>query len=125
MGVGAARRIADSLRDKQRHRNCGQKELGIDWVEQNLREISPPVPPVKWVCLGWDGRWFGLRGWMLVHVLVGDGSVGRVHLYSRMGEENPTCATAKRAERLDLRWLHVDDIVRATDWAGRLRQRVQ
>jgi len=86
------------------------------------RHCPPPAVPVKWVCLGWDGRWCGLYGWMLVHVLVGDGSVGRVHLYSRVVEEHPTCASAKRAQ-LALNCVNIDEFMQATDWAGRLRER--
>ena len=55
-----------------------------------------PVFRHKWACIGWDGRWNGFYGWMLIHVFVGDGRVPRVHVYSRHFEENPTCATCKR-----------------------------
>jgi hypothetical protein len=77
-----------------------------------------PTTPVKWACLGWDGKWCGLYGWMLVHALVGDGSVGRVHIYSRLVEEHPSCASVKRGQ---YSLANVDDIIRATNWAGRLR----
>ena len=68
-------------------------------VQQAARNPFP-VFQSKWVCVGWDGRWVGFYGWMLIHVFVGDGGVPRVHVYSRQFEENPTCATAKRGEAM-------------------------
>lgn len=59
---------------------------------------SPRVPPPRrYVCIGWDGQWFGFTGWGLQHHLVGDAWTWRVHLYSRMVTENPSCATANRS----------------------------
>ena len=55
-----------------------------------------PVFPHKWACIGWDARWNGFYGCMLIHVFAGDGSVPRVHVYSRNFGENPTCATSRR-----------------------------
>ena len=86
------------------------------------RGNPPPSSPSKWIALGWDGNWAGLYGWMLVHVLIGDGTVGRVHLYSRMVEEHPTRATAVR-DQSDLQCVNLEDLLRASDWMGRLRAR--
>ena len=53
-------------------------------------------PPARYVCIGWDGKWFGFSGWGLTHVLLGDGSLRRVHVFSRLVSENPNCATVNR-----------------------------
>ena len=87
----------DSLRPEGgAARSCDLSELTpAACIEQAGRNPFPDFGS-KWVCVGWDGRWFGFYGWMLIHVFVGDGSVTRVHVYSRQFEENPTCATASR-----------------------------
>ena len=50
------------------------------------------------MCVGWDKQWVGFRGWAIPHMLVGDPTLRRVHVYSRVVEEHPTCATASRVE---------------------------
>lgn len=85
---------------------------------------SNPAPrfPVKWIGLGWCGDWCGLFGWMLPHLLIGDGAVGRVHLYSRMVSSNPTSVTAKR-DRTDLLEVDWSEILKVTmSWEGRTRR---
>lgn len=80
-----------------------------------------PTFPAKWIGLGWDGQWAGLYGWMMIHALVGDGSVGRVHMYSRMVDESPVSVTRKRARLREEDVLGVHDLMLANDWIGRLR----
>ena len=48
--------------------------------------------------MGWDQAWVGFRGWALAHMLVGSPDPRRVHVFSRIVEEHPTCATANRME---------------------------
>ena len=74
-------------------------ELAVLTVAECVQQADRnPFPrfPHKWACIGWDARWNGFYGWMLIHVFVGDGRIPRVHVYSRQFEENPTCATCKR-----------------------------
>jgi hypothetical protein len=84
-----------------------------------------PTFPAKWIGLGWDGQWAGIYGWMMVHVLVGDGRVGRVHMYSRMVDESPVSVTRKRARLSEEEAFGVHDLMLANDWIGRLRRQGQ
>ena len=93
-----------------------------DAFEQAKRN-SFPAFPAKWIGVGWDGQWAGLFGWMMIHVLVGDGCVGRVHMYSRMVDESPVSVTRKRAQMSEEEvYLVEHDLMLANDWIGRLRR---
>ena len=93
-----------------------------DAFEQAKRN-SFPTFPAKWIGVGWDGQWAGLFGWMMIHVLVGDGCVGRVHMYSRMVDESPVSVTRKRAQMSEEEvYLVEHDLMLANDWIGRLRR---
>ena len=56
-----------------------------------------PRLPFTHVCLGWDGEPIGFTGWGVLHALLGDPAPRRLHVYSRIVTEHPSCATAKRA----------------------------
>lgn len=62
------------------------------------RRNPHPTFPHRWVAIGWDGRWNGLYGWMLIHVLAGDGALLRFHVYSRQLREHPSSATVTRPQ---------------------------
>ena len=64
------------------------------------RRNPHPTFSHKWVCLGWDGRWNGIYGWMLIHAFAGDGAVLRFHVYSRVLTEHPSAATVVRQQQV-------------------------
>ena len=77
-----------------------------------------PIFPSQWIALGWDGDWIAFYGWAMIHVLIGDGSVARVHLYSRRVKEHPTCASANRigydgvdGDTVDSEWVSLSTIL--------------
>ena len=70
-------------------------EEAMEMAARNGRRLQPPR---RYVCVGWDKQWVGFRGWAIPHMLVGDPTLRRVHVYSRVVEEHPTCATASRVE---------------------------
>ena len=59
----------DSLRPEGgAARSCDLSELTpAACIEQAGRNPFPDFGS-KWVCVGWDGRWFGFYGWMLIHL---------------------------------------------------------
>jgi hypothetical protein len=67
----------------------------LDMANKNGRRARPPR---RWVCVGWDKQWVGFRGWAVAHMLVGGYAPRRVHVYSRIVQEHPSCASAGRIE---------------------------
>ena len=82
-----------------------------------------PMPsfPAKWIGMGWDGEWGGLYGWAMIHALVGDGAVERVHLYTRMVDKCPVSVTRTREQLTEEDALSERDLMVANEWIGRLR----
>ena len=91
-------------------RACDLKQLTPGEAMVMARQNPHPTFSHKWVCIGWDARWNGLYGWMLVHAFAGDGSVLRFHVYSRSFEEHPSCATVNRRQ-YDLSTADVQEFV--------------
>ena len=90
--AGTLRVHADGPRGQAGHLSALRPADCLRYAKRN----PFPVFPHKWACIGWDGWWNAFFGWMLIHVFAGDGSVFRVHVYSREFDENPTNATYKR-----------------------------